>query len=452
MVWLQGVWSLGTWALENVDKVEPSRLANYKQNLPDYTQEDIIGSPYAISEYTINPAIGGESALVDFRARLATQGIKLMLDFVPNHMAVDCTWCKDASKSSFFVHKPANTDTGSIEFDSQGRAYGRDLYSGAWVDTLQLNYWNPALRNAMVANLKKAAGLCDGLRNDMAMLLVNDVIERVWGPILRANGYTRPTQEFWSEAFPAIRSVNPTFFMMAEVYDWTDFTPRLDRRLQDLGFDATYDKKLYDDLGVQYTHLDNLRAYIKGLNQDGVLRKSVHFTENHDEESAVKHFYNAKRANTAAVLSLTLPGPRLMWYGQWEGKQNRLIVQLRRRAPEPLDTTTLSFYTRFNTILSHPVFQSGTWTYLDVVSQQSNTGWRLVAWKWVQGNVHRLVVVNYSEVGGDGRVKLEDLQGSGNVKVSELLGGNTYDRDANEVRSQGLWVSLEPFSAQIFEY
>ncbi len=60
-------------------------------------------------------------------------------------------------------------------------AYGRDPYFAGWPDTLQLNYANPATQEAMIATLVKIAGQCDGVRCDMAMLVLPDVFERTWG-------------------------------------------------------------------------------------------------------------------------------------------------------------------------------------------------------------------------------------------------------------------------------
>jgi hypothetical protein len=60
-------------------------------------------------------------------------------------------------------------------------AYGRDPYFPGWPDTLQLNYGNPATQEAMIGELVKIAGQCDGVRYDVAMLVLPDVFERTWG-------------------------------------------------------------------------------------------------------------------------------------------------------------------------------------------------------------------------------------------------------------------------------
>ena len=94
-------------------------------------------------------------------------------------------------------------------------AHGRDPYFPGWPDTLQLDYSNPATQDAMIGELRKIAGQCDGVRCDMAMLVLPDVFERTWG---------RRAPPFWSNAIERVRQHVPGFHFMAEVYwdlEWT---------------------------------------------------------------------------------------------------------------------------------------------------------------------------------------------------------------------------------------
>jgi hypothetical protein len=88
-------------------------------------------------------------------------------------------------------------------------AHGHDPYFPGWPDTLQLNYGNPATQEAMIDELLKIAVRCDGVRCDMAMLVLPDVFERNWGI---------STQPFWPRAIQRVRERVPDFCFMAEVY------------------------------------------------------------------------------------------------------------------------------------------------------------------------------------------------------------------------------------------
>src|SRR5947209_4175363 len=87
-VWLMGVWERSP-AARQISRTNPSLLEEYARTLPDFTEEDIVGSPYAIIAYRVDPAMGGDEGLADFRARLSATKLALILDFVPNHMAID---------------------------------------------------------------------------------------------------------------------------------------------------------------------------------------------------------------------------------------------------------------------------------------------------------------------------------------------------------------------------
>ena len=150
-------------------------------------------------------------------------------------------------------------------------AYGRDPYFAGWPDTLQLNYANPATQEAMIATLVKIAGQCDGVRCDMAMLVLPDVFERTWG--LRA-------EPFWPRATARVREQAPGFCFMAEVYwdlEWT---------LQQQGFDYTYDKRLYDRL--RDGHVRPIREHFHA--DHDYQNKMARFLENHDEPRAAATF------------------------------------------------------------------------------------------------------------------------------------------------------------------
>ena len=95
-----------------------------------------------------------------------------------------------------------------IRIDDQILAHGRDHYFDGWPDTLQLNYGNADFCKAMSAEVSRIATTCDGLRCDMAMLVLPDVFERTWGIA---------AQPFWPQATQRVRERSPGFCLMAEV-------------------------------------------------------------------------------------------------------------------------------------------------------------------------------------------------------------------------------------------
>lgn len=347
---------------------------------------------------------------------------------------------------NLFVRAPkyVNPPYDPYKYIPEGIAYGSDIWGGAWMDTLQLNYWNEKLRNLQVENLLYIANVSDYIRCDMAHLVLNENIQNTWSEQLNSWGFTRPSTEFWKEAISFVKAKQPHVKFLAEVYDpWPS-------KLHEQGFDYTYDKKLYDHFADG--HLDHLRGYIIGNHPD-FHKKSAHFVENHDEPRAPVEFKFVERANAAAFASLTLPGMRFINHGQTFGFKNRLDVHLRRAAYENKDPKTVEFYDALLRALKSDAFRNGSWRYLDV--EKSSTSWRLISWKWTTEKEHVLCIFNYSDETGEGRVKLNDakpIQGNDIVQIHELLTNRLYSRSVKEMREQGLHIVLEPWKGQIFKY
>src|SRR4029077_3274097 len=129
-----------------------------------------------------------------------------------------------------------NEPSSHLELCGTVFACGRDPFFPAWPDVLQLNAFAPGLRQAVIKTICSIAQQCDGIRCDMAMLMLNPIFERTWGE--RAG--PRPTTEYWVDMISAIKSRYPGFLFIAEAY-WD-----LEWELQQRGFDFCYDKKLYD--------------------------------------------------------------------------------------------------------------------------------------------------------------------------------------------------------------
>jgi len=448
-VWLMGVWSTGDIGLQ-MARSHQGLLKEYQLVLPDLREEDIIGSPYAVKAYSVSARLGGNEALQILRIRLQERGIGLLLDFVANHTARDHSWV--SKYPAYYVHGVEGDDIRRPEYYFRARtgkgndvlAYGRDPNYPGWTDTAQLDIKNPAARRALVTTLKRIAGMCDGVRCDMAMLLMNDVFHKTWGDV--ATSADPPAEgEFWSEAILAVREKHPAFVFIAESYwerEWD---------LQQLGFDFTYDKKLYERLAREgassvYDHLKAEMDY---------QRKSVRFIENHDEPRAARAFGSEPWHQAAATVMATVPGMVLFHNGQFEGARVKLPVQLGRRPPEEGSPQLASFYRKLLHIIAHPVFREGTWKLLRTrPAWHDNQSWTdFLAYCWSRKGLDaRFLVVNYAPHAGQCYVDfcLDGISG-GTVEFRDLVSSVTYVRERAALESKGMYFELPGYGVHVFE-
>src|SRR3954468_2331766 len=90
-IWFLSVWQTGP-AAQSVSRSNAGWRREFQETLPDLREDDIAGSGFAITGYTVHRDLGGDAALARVRERLRLRGLRLMLDFVPNHMALDHPW------------------------------------------------------------------------------------------------------------------------------------------------------------------------------------------------------------------------------------------------------------------------------------------------------------------------------------------------------------------------
>jgi len=143
-VWLMGVWQLGPEGLTTSFECSGCR-GWYESQLPNMTDDDIIGSPYAVVDYTMTSVIGNDEDLDTVKAKLNAMGMGLMVDFVPNHFARDAVLFDDHPEA--FIERPPNDNSPDEWWHTKnGRtfAYGRGPFDGPWTDTFNINYWSPA--------------------------------------------------------------------------------------------------------------------------------------------------------------------------------------------------------------------------------------------------------------------------------------------------------------------
>ncbi|KYQ99996.1 hypothetical protein DLAC_03492 [Tieghemostelium lacteum] len=443
MIWMMGVWALGEYGL-NYDRTNGPLLQMYQQVLPGCQTDDIIGSPYAVTNYSINPSIGSTQDLINLRKQLNEMGLLLMLDFVPNHTAVDCEFT--TTNPEYYIQAPKGTQPpfNNNSYLPNGIAYGSAGWGAPWYDTAQLNYWNPDTVKIRIEELLSVAQYADAIRCDMAYLLLNELIGQNWQEQLQSWGYTQPSQEFWELAIGIVKNVYPDIIFLAEVYHpWEE-------NLQQLGFDYTYDKMLHDYLGGG--QINQIQDWISGHSVD-FLSHSAHFIANHDEPRGATFFGSWWRSDAAALVTYTVPGLRFFWWGDFEGYKNPLDIHLRREEEEPAIATAMGFYQNFTSIVSDPVFKYGTFEYLNVTG--SNQAYLLIAYKWSYQGEKRLCVLNFSDQEASGSIVLDDatpINGNDTIPLTDLLSGTTYYRNVNDLNSTGLFVIINSWYGQIFKY
>src|SRR5262245_10063745 len=74
-IWMLSVWQTGP-AAQQVSRTNPEWIREFKETLPDLRQEDIAGSGFAITGYTVHAHLGGDAALARLRDRLRKRGFK----------------------------------------------------------------------------------------------------------------------------------------------------------------------------------------------------------------------------------------------------------------------------------------------------------------------------------------------------------------------------------------
>lgn len=439
-VWLLSVWRTGL-AGQQASRSNPEWRREFKETLPDLTEQDIAGSGFAITGYAVHPNLGGDSALARVRQRLAKRNLRLMLDFVPNHTALDHTWVEQhpeyyvKGSDVELAQAPQNYTRVKRTGGDVVLAHGRDPYFPGWPDTLQLDYSNPATQEAMIGELLKIAGQCDGVRCDMAMLVLPDVFNRTWG---------RRAPLFWPEATRRVRDKAPGFCFIAEVYwdlEWT---------MQQQGFDYAYDKRLYDRL--REGHARPVREHLyAGLDYQSKLAR---FLENHDESRAAAIFARGMY-EAAAIITFLSPGLRFFHHGQFEGRKKRISPHLVRAPLEPADESLQKFYNRLLAVLRQPAMRDGKWSLLECLPAWDGnwTNDCFIAWSWQGADAQRrIIAVNYAANQSQCylRIPFADLVGRA-MRLRDLTGPANYERRGDDLLSWGLYLDLPPWNYHVFE-
>jgi glycosidase len=359
---LKSLRSLGVTHVWYTGVIEHALLTDYTKFGIPLDDADVVkgraGSPYAIKDYyDVNPDLAAQvpNRLTEFEnlvTRTHANGLKVIIDFVPNHVArsyrsdqkPDGTQDlgeKDDMTASFkvtnnFYYLPGQSFQPPEEYVALGpdntfptkdgkfnetpaKVSGNGSITASpkmfdWFETVKLNYGidiqngNKTHFNTVPDTWLKmkdilvywAGKKVDGFRCDMAEMV----------PV-----------EFWNWAIPQVKAVNPEIIFVAEIYN-----PAQYRNYIETGkFDFLYDKvQLYDTLRLllegkrKTTDIDLIQRNLNGINSN-----MLHFLENHDEQRIASQFFAGDpwKAVSAMVISATIDeGPMMIYFGQEVGE------------------------------------------------------------------------------------------------------------------------------------
>ncbi|MBN2156616.1 MAG: alpha-amylase [Candidatus Lokiarchaeota archaeon] len=436
-IWLMGVWERSEESVK-IAKEHIGLQGEYKSALPDFSKEDVIGSPYAVKNYAPDFRIGGKEGLKAFHDTLRYLGKSLILDFVPNHTAIDHPWVK--SHPEYYIQGDFNDLLENpdlfVKISSKLYAHGKDPYFPPWTDTLQVNAFSEDYRDQTIRTLHEIQQYCEGVRCDMAMLLVSSVFETTWGKYVPKSQHT----EFWKEIIPSIKQNNSNFKFIAEVY-WD-----MEWELLQQGFDYCYDKTLYDRLLS-----DPPRSIRSHLQADwDYSTKLVRFIENHDEKRAISSF-GLEESMCAATIAMCLPGARLVYYGQQLGFRTKLPIQLRRWSKEEENTKIKHFYEELLSIVHKYLTESNLWN-LGRATKKNTPEWEnpMVSYYWNLSGFLIYVIVNFSSQNVNCVLDLTSHRQDISYEITSLLHRNAEKLECT-LNNPVLELNFDPWGLQILK-
>lgn len=444
-IWMMGIWQIGEYGL-NHDRTRPNKIQKYNEICPDWKPEDVIGSPYAIVSYTINPELGKEEDILWLRKQLNQRGMKLMLDFVPNHTAFDSIEITKDKKLEYFVHFPDNMDIKDANLTEEkfDELYGphKIAFAGSsgfkpWTDVAQLNYMNEEMRNSRIQILLKMASQCDGIRCDVAFAVLNDIFWGKWHFELEKCGYHKLKTEFWSDAISEVKKKYANCVFLAESnYD-------SDGSLGKCGFDYVYNRIIFTEL--EKTKPDYLTRIRKVIN-DPEISRYAQMIENHDEKRSLKTYsYDPKKEHCAAVICLTLPGLRLINQDQWCGYKYEIGVHLRRAVKEKPNEEFVSFYEKLFNILEKDILKDGNYSVNNENDFSKDSS--ILSWKYEKNGNFVSVFANFSDSPIDVMYKFNKANKSVN-EVTDLFNNKSIKLE----KSNEFNLHLNPYDYIVVEY
>ncbi len=422
-VWLMGVWK-NSPSSQRIARSIPFLRPEFQLASEDLKEIDIYGSPYSIYEYVLDDLLGEQEDLILSKQRLNALGKKLILDFVPNHMSIDSLWIE--RDPNLFLEANESTEPQNQFNHSNGRSYchGRDPYFNGWTDTIQWDFSNPKVETIHIEILSAIAKAADGVRCDMAMLLLPDVFKKTHG---------KDSKYSWSRVIKTIKSSFPNFKFYAEVY-WNR-----EKDLLDLGFDATYNKNLYDSMVENqflsiYDQMKNTGAYQTSIPNE------IRFLENHDEKRA-KATFSSKTPIYFSILCFS-EAVHLFHYGQSFGFSKKIPVQMISVDEDKIDIELFEFYKRTFHILNNRIGM----VFIQKLSYTEFNSKELLALQIKSDSQKEIFIFNPNSCEVSGFLYLDEVIES--EEIHEIIEDKRYKQDPLIRKKSQLYFKLYTGSAQ----
>ena len=507
-----GLWLIGLW-----ERSTASRLIKQWRGNPD-----AVASAYSLRDYAIAEDLGGEAAWAILRDRAWARGIRLASDMVPNHMGIDSRWVME--QPDWFLSRPDSPYPGytfggadlsddprvgiQIEdhyWDSTDAAvvfrredrwtgdvryvyHGNDGTSMPWNDTAQLDYLNPAVREAVIQTILAVARRFPIIRFDAAMTLAKKHVARLWYPEPGQGGaipsraesaMTREAfdaaipEEFWREVVDRVAAEVPDTLLLAEAFWLME-----GYFVRTLGMHRVYNSAfmhmLRDEKNADY------RLLVKNTLEfdPEILKRYVNFMNNPDEKTAIEQFGTGDKYFGIATVLATMPGLPMFGHGQVEGFAEKYGMEFRRAYWDERPNEGLVArheWQLFPLLHRRRLFaEVRDFRFYDVVDDAGHVNEDVLAYSNRSGGERSLVIyhnrfgsmrgrirdsVAFAEKDGSGskhlvRSSLADGLGltgdPGAVAIfRDTLDGMEYIREIGDLRDRGLRVELEAYGARV---
>ncbi len=437
-----GLWLIGLW-----ERSPASRRIKRLCGNPEAE-----ASAYSVRGYRIARRLGGDEGLEKLRQRAERHGIRLAADMVPNHTALDSDWVVEHPER--FIGQadcpfPAYTFEGpdlspdprvtlQLEdhyFDRTDAAvvfrrhelasgetrflyHGNDGTSMPWNDTAQLDYLQPATREAVIEQIVAVAERFPVIRFDAAMTLTRHHFQRLWYPrpgeagaipsraehALASEEFDRRMPaEFWREVVDRLAAEAPDTLLLAEAFWLME-----GYFVRTLGMHRVYNSAFMhmlrdgDNAGLRKLIAEALAF------DPAVLERFVNFLSNPDEATAAEQFGRGARDRGACVLLATLPGLPMFAHGQVEGFAERYGMEYGRsyHAEVPDPELTAWHRERIAPLLARRELFAGAERFqlLDFAGEGGGVDPAVLAYVNGTAGERRLVVFNHRDAAVRGRL------------------------------------------------